>query len=125
MAKLHFLTLALVASPLLGGCAADRTFAINCDQYTGNPVTADVAMKASGRPVNRIVRTSQGNVYEAAQTTYVGGERYYEANYLTGVDNRRTAIRPVTTTCAGNFVRPIDPRTTRSVAIDVVPRAPY
>ncbi|MGO4740424.1 hypothetical protein AB4099_28080 [Bosea sp. 2KB_26] len=121
MAKLPFLMLALVAGPFLGGCAADKTFALACSEYIGNPVPAVVAEQSDPRPVTRVSRSTQGYVYESAQTRFIGGERYYEVNYLTGVDNKRTAIRPVTTTCEGNFVRPVDPRKTREVTIDVVP----
>lgn len=121
MAKFEVLALTLLAGPMLGGCAADKTFALACSQYTGDPVSASLAERSDGRPTSRIAKSRQGYVYETAQTQFIGGERYYEVNYLTGVDNRRAAIRPVTTTCAGNFVRPVDPRRTRTIAIDVVP----
>jgi hypothetical protein len=113
-------SLAIVAS----GCAKNihEAVAVSCFEYIGRPISERVAALGPPKFRYRIDATRVGYAFEASETQFIGHERYYSVNYLTGVDNHRTPIRAATTTCRGTFVVRDDglPGSQR-IIVDIVP----
>lgn len=114
--------LLLAFAPLAGGCAAHKSFALTCSEYIGRPISEHIAAYGPPKATFRMTPTTVGYLYEGSETRFVGHQRYYEVNYLTGVDNRRTPTRPAVTTCSGQFIVRDDgePRSKRLI-VDVIP----
>lgn len=107
--------------PLLAGCVtADTNFAMSCSQYVGHPLSTLIARQGPPQTTVTISKSRVGYVYTATRQTRTPSLPYYEVNYLTGVDNRRSVSRPVTTTCSGTYIVLLQPDA-KQMIIDVWP----
>ncbi len=98
---------AIACSMGVGGClpfTTQQTLAVACSEYIGKPVTSRIAALGPPQTVYRINESQVGYIFEARETSYVGGEPYYTVNYMIGADKHHTPVRRVTTTCKGVFV---------------------
>lgn len=110
----------LAVAPIIVGCAADTNLAMSCSEYIGKPVSHLMARQGPPESTVAISKSSVGYVYTATRQSYTPSLPYYEVNYMTNVENRRTVSRPVTVSCRGTYIALAEPGE-RQIIVDVWP----